>query len=179
MTRMPIPDDVAANVLYLHDHTCCVCQERGRHVQIHHVDEDPSNNDIANLAVLCTECHNDTMIRGGFGKKLRATEVRLYRDEWMKRVAARKEEADRIAIQSKFGGIKKETADTRDWSPPSDIALYTYLQSIPDIMGNAYALAQKDWDKGSGVATQATYQVIDVVEQIWIQLSAWYRGITI
>jgi hypothetical protein len=39
---------------------------------------------------------------------------------------------------------------------------YTYLQSIPDIMGNAYALAQKEWEKGfTGVVTQATYQVID------------------
>src|SRR5262245_41556554 len=120
-----------------------------RHVQIHHIDEDPSNNDIANLAVLCTECHNDTMIRGGFGKKLRAEEVRLYRDEWIKRVAARKEDADRIAIQSKLGVIKvNEVADTRDWRPPSDIALYTYLQSIPDIMGNAYALAQKIGTRG-------------------------------
>jgi hypothetical protein len=172
MTRVPIPEDVAAKVLYLHDHTCCICQERGRHVQIHHIDEDPANNDAANLAVLCTECHNDTMIRGGFGKKLHAAEVRLYRDEWIQRVQMRKGEADRLTIQSILG--RKEVAETRDWEPPSDIALYTYLQSIPDIMANAYALSQKNWEKGGGVATQATYQVIDVVEQIWIQLSAWY-----
>jgi hypothetical protein len=43
--RSPIPDYVAAEVLFLHDRTCCVCHIKGRKIQIHHLDEDPSNND--------------------------------------------------------------------------------------------------------------------------------------
>lgn len=64
------------------DRTCCICRQRGRPVQIHHIDTDPSNNDIVNLAVLCTDCHNDTQLKGGFGRQLDAHQVRLYRDDW-------------------------------------------------------------------------------------------------
>lgn len=69
MTRIPIPPEIAAKVLVAHDRTCCVCQERGKRVQIHHIDENNSNNGEANLAVLCFDCHDLTMIKGGFRKR--------------------------------------------------------------------------------------------------------------
>jgi 5-methylcytosine-specific restriction endonuclease McrA len=62
--RTPIPDDLAAEVLFVADRTCCVCQERGKAIQIHHIDENPSNNTFENLAVLCPQCHNDTQLVG-------------------------------------------------------------------------------------------------------------------
>ncbi len=40
----PIPDAIAAAVLFASDRTCCVCRVKGKPVQIHHLDEDPSNN---------------------------------------------------------------------------------------------------------------------------------------
>lgn len=52
------------------------------------MDEDPSNNDIDNLAVLCLECHHSTQLRGGFDRKLDAAQVRLYRNEWHQKVEA-------------------------------------------------------------------------------------------
>ena len=53
--------------------------------------------------------------------------------------------------------------------------MITFVQSIPDTMKTAYELAQVEWDKGAtNIVTQATYQVIDVVARIWVQLSAWY-----
>jgi hypothetical protein len=88
--RTPIPNDVAAEVLYRSDRTCCVCREPRKPVQIHHLDEDPSHNDPDNLAVLCLECHDDTQLRGGFGRKLNADLVRLYRDEWLALVDRRR-----------------------------------------------------------------------------------------
>lgn len=174
--RIPIPEETAAEILFQQDHTCCICQVRGRHVQLHHLDEDPSNNAKANLAVLCTECHNDTMVRGGFGRKLNAQEVRKFRDDWVKRVAERRSRADELAAEKQIRAIKNAVApDTATWRPPSDIALYTFVESIPNIMKTAYELAQPEWNKGAtNVVTQATYQVIDVVEQVWIQLAAWY-----
>jgi len=54
--RTPIPSDLAAEVLFASDNTCCVCRERGKRIQIHHIDESPSNNVFENLAVLCLEC---------------------------------------------------------------------------------------------------------------------------
>jgi len=86
-SRITIPRDVAARVLFAHDRTCCVCRVRSKPVQIHHVDDDPGNNDPRNLAILCFDCHRDTQIAGGFDRKLDSEQVLLYRDDWCTIVA--------------------------------------------------------------------------------------------
>ena len=88
--RVPIPSDVAAETLFRSDRTCCVCHVPGRQVQIHHINDDPSDNDPYNLAVLCLECHGQTQVSGGFGRKLNADLVTLYRDDWLTFVEARR-----------------------------------------------------------------------------------------
>ena len=80
--RNQISPELAAEVLFLSDRTCCVCRIPGKPIQIHHIDEDPSNNSPKNLAVLCFDCHRETQIRGGFDRKLDAEQVALYRDDW-------------------------------------------------------------------------------------------------
>jgi hypothetical protein len=85
---VPIPEDIEATILYESDHTCCICHDRNRRVQIHHIDDDPSNNDPDNLCVLCLLCHNETQISGGFGRKHKPAEIKLYRDCWLKLVAS-------------------------------------------------------------------------------------------
>src|ERR1039458_4973453 len=68
-TRTEIPAETAAQVLFASDRTCCVCRKPEKPVQIHHLDENPANNDADNLAVLCFDCHHETHIRGGFCRK--------------------------------------------------------------------------------------------------------------
>lgn len=85
--RVEIPRATEAQVQFASDRTCCVCRIKGKPFQIHHIDENPANNDPKNLAVLCLECHNETQIRGGFGRKLNADQVTLYRDDWLIQVA--------------------------------------------------------------------------------------------
>ena len=85
--RVEIPRDIEAQVQFLSDRTCCVCRVRGKPFQIHHIDENPANNEPNNLVVLCLECHNETQIRGGFGRKLNADQIILYRDDWLMQVA--------------------------------------------------------------------------------------------
>jgi hypothetical protein len=85
--RTQIPTEIAARVLFLADRVCCVCRSKGKAVQIHHIDEDPVNNDEANLAVLCFDCHRETQIKGGFGRNLDFAQVVLYRDDWNEVVA--------------------------------------------------------------------------------------------
>ena len=85
--RAEIPRHTEAQVQFASDRTCCVCRIKGKPFQIHHIDENPANNDFKNLAVLCLECHNETQIRGGFGRKLNAEQVILYRDDWLIQVA--------------------------------------------------------------------------------------------
>jgi tetratricopeptide (TPR) repeat protein len=80
--RVPIPPELSAQALFLSDRTCCVCRIRGKPVQIHHIDDDPSHNELNNLAVLCFDCHRDTQLRGGFDRKLDAEQIILYREDW-------------------------------------------------------------------------------------------------
>jgi hypothetical protein len=54
------------------NNTCCRCRTPGRPIQIHHIDGDPANNAEENLAVLCLDCHDDTLVTGGFGRSLNA-----------------------------------------------------------------------------------------------------------
>jgi hypothetical protein len=97
-TRISIPRDVAAQVLFWSDRTCCVCREPRKDVQIHHIDETPSNNDLENLCVLCFDCHNETQLRGGFGRRLDQETIRLFRVDWLQIVRQRRaaEEARRV-----------------------------------------------------------------------------------
>lgn len=36
---------------------CSICEKKGRMV-VHHVDENPKNNNLNNLRILCFKCHN-------------------------------------------------------------------------------------------------------------------------
>jgi len=176
-TRTPIPEDVAAKVLFDQDRTCCVCRQRGKRVQIHHIDEDPSNNDPHNLAVLCFDCHDQTQIKGGFGRTLNATQVTTYRDDWEDRVATNREAADAILLKEQVGVADSASASKKrnEWRRPGKIELTTYIESIPDTMKRAYDLAQTEWRNGAtNVVAQATYQVTAVAERLWVGLSAWY-----
>lgn len=82
-----VPSDIAAKVLFASDRTCCVCRKQGKPVQIHHLDDNPSNNNIRNLAVLCFDCHRETQIRGGFDRKLNADQIVFYREDWNRLVS--------------------------------------------------------------------------------------------
>jgi hypothetical protein len=88
--RIEIPADIAAKVLFLSDRTCCVCRECRKPIQIHHIDENPSNAQLENLVVVCFDCHRNTQIRGGFDRKLDAHQLLLYRQDWYARVEGKR-----------------------------------------------------------------------------------------
>jgi hypothetical protein len=116
--RVEIPRAIEAQVQFASDRICCVCRIKGKPIQIHHIDDNPANNEIKNLAVLCLECHDETQIRGGFGRKLNADQVILYRDDWLIQVAkTRAANFDRLA-----------TADLQDQS--INVELATSLAEI-------------------------------------------------
>ncbi|OQY01112.1 MAG: hypothetical protein B6I26_05815 [Desulfobacteraceae bacterium 4572_130] len=172
-TRIAITPDVSGEILFISDRTCCVCRERGKRVQIHHIDEDPSNNFPGNLSVLCLECHDETKIRGGFGKHLTAPVVKKYRDEWLLRVQQRRDEADRFAI-SKMAGAELMLTPTESEIPPRS-SLYTYLDSIPEVKKALGVKAQPEWDSGvTARMNQASYDYIDGIQGVLVGLSKFY-----
>jgi hypothetical protein len=177
--RTNIPEDVASGVLFEQDHTCCVCREPGKHVQIHHIDEDPSNNSSRNLAVLCLEHHNDTQMSGGFGRKLSPATVTLYRDEWVETVRRRRQEADKIAVERMSGsrsfGRYSETGSHGKWERPPEIEFGAFIDHLPELRRAAYAKARSEWNEGgTSRVRRATAEVIDVLERVLVRLAAWY-----
>lgn len=171
--RIAIPGATSAQLLYVHDRTCCVCNQPGLPVQIHHIDENPSNNDADNLAVLCLHDHEQTQIRGGFGKKLKAEDVRLCRTEWLARVAKRREEADNLVIARLSRGPEIQVDDDT-WRRPSMEALATTIQTLPliyeDISKRAdpflSSVVRRDMIHGASM-------IVDVFAESWVRLSAW------
>lgn len=91
--RIPVPRPLAAEILVSSDRTCCVCRQPRKSVQLHHIDENPANNDPQNIAVLCLQCHDDTQLTGGFGRRLDAPTVALYRKNWLADVEKRRASA--------------------------------------------------------------------------------------
>lgn len=106
---MAVPEDIAAKVQFFSDRTCCVCREKGKPVQIHHIDGDETNNDDSNLAVLCLDCHHETQIRGGFARKLDAEQIKLYRDNWYSIVSSKR------AGLLKSSVVQSENKDLVHW----------------------------------------------------------------
>ena len=84
--RVEIPPEFAARVLYDSDHTCCVCRLERTTVQIHHIDEDPSNNDFENLTVICHNCHGLAHTNIYFSRNYSGSELRLHNNGWRKLV---------------------------------------------------------------------------------------------
>jgi hypothetical protein len=114
--RVEVPSEIASEVLFASDYTCCVCNSRDFPIQIHHIDDDPSNNAKDNLAALCTPCHDKTLIKGGFGRKLDASLVIQYRNDWIKRVATRRDKADELAAL-RMANIKRNVPATQGRVP--------------------------------------------------------------
>jgi len=171
--RSPIPKDVAARVMFMSDNTCCKCEERLAPVQIHHIDENPANNELNNLAVLCLTCHNETQIRGGFARQLTPDSVRLFRDAWVARVAKRRQDADRLFIERSAGGTRYGSLQ----SPLDDItiiprsSLSDYIENMPDVLSTAYRKVRREWSGNTLDMMRAAYNVTEVVRQMWLQLA--------
>src|SRR6266404_1961891 len=164
--RIEVPRDTAALVLFRSDRTCCVCRDRGKPIQIHHIDGNPRNNDPQNLAVVCLDCHNDTQVLGGFGRKLDAVQVRQYSDDWLQRVESRRNTADQIAAAHQSAPIPSPASRRRDVLPdPGKVA--NYIRTLPAIRRDIYNRARELWDSGvTPKMKRGNNDVIDVLEQM-------------
>jgi len=178
--RTQILSNLTAEVLFKSDNTCCICRERGRKIQIHHIDENPSNNIFENLAVLCLECHNETQIKGGFGRRLDAPVVIKYRDEWLERVKRRRALADEAAVKREVG---KETLSEQvekiierpikhtEFKEP----LLKYINFLPYFIAALLRQAQQKWDTGvTATMVQANYDCIDSLTGVLVTLASYY-----
>ena len=178
--RTDIPTAVVAEVLFASDNTCCVCNERGRAVQIHHLDENPNNHEFANLAVLCLDCHNKTQARGGFGRKLTRDVVCRFRDEWLNRVSKRRRQIDKLVVERAVGPLMvAKTVDQKmdrvQSSPSPPQKALEYINSLPERKAELLKRAEPEWDSGvTARMVQASYDYIDALSGILSTLASYY-----
>src|SRR5262249_28300966 len=86
--RPDISTRISDEVLYRNKHTCCICRTPNKHVQIHHIDGNRNNNTLANLAVVCLDCHSLVTGHSGLGRRYAPGEVQKYKKEWELVIAA-------------------------------------------------------------------------------------------
>ncbi|MBA5983357.1 HNH endonuclease [Pseudomonas sp. MD195_PC81_125] len=88
-TRTIIPRALEAILLYKSAKTCCVCRFPRAPIQIHHIDQNPSNNCESNLVVLCTNCHDDAHTTRALSKNLTPARLSQFKLKWEADVLAR------------------------------------------------------------------------------------------
>jgi hypothetical protein len=156
----------APTVLFRSARTCCVCNERRRAVQIHHIDEVPSNHATENLAVLCLDCHNDTLISGGFGRKLNASLVIRHRDEWCAAVDRQRALTVEAALRA---GAENPASFSINNAPqiPGDQT----LAALPAMLAIARELAEEGWGGSTLDIVTATSDVSNVLADMLVRLA--------
>lgn len=80
--RPKIPQHISDDLMFRNRHTCSICREPRKHVQIHHIDGNNANNLPANLSVLCLDCHSIVTAIGGLGRSYTQGEVIKYKRDW-------------------------------------------------------------------------------------------------
>jgi hypothetical protein len=181
--RTHIPPNTAAEIQFASDRTCCVCRLRGKPIQIHHLDEDPTNHERNNLAVLCFDCHRDTQITGGFDRKLDASQLVLYRDDWHRRVAARRNAVagveaplPPVAIPpAEPGGGRSLDARRQGTDAINDTRMLGLIRALPIRRLTVYRQAQPKWDTGVTVEmVEGNGMVVEALKGMLIELAAFY-----
>lgn len=88
MKRTKISESIEAEVLFKTDLKCCICKKRGDH--IHHIDSNPSNNNIENLVFLCFEHHNQATITNSLSRTLKPKTILRFRNHHYSEVEAQR-----------------------------------------------------------------------------------------
>jgi len=90
--RISLKESLKQEIIVKSNNRCCICQTP--FIVIHHVDEDPSNNDIDNLAPLCPNCHSQAHSIGKLTNNLTSSRIKLLREKWYEYCEKRKEGAN-------------------------------------------------------------------------------------
>lgn len=101
--RKPFPKSLENILLYKSARTCCVCRNPGAPVEIHHIDQDPSNNVEINLVVICRNCHDEAHTTHTMSKNLTKDRLLDFKKRWEQEVEKRSNQA--MKIESGWGGM--------------------------------------------------------------------------
>ena len=173
--RTPIPKEIAAKVRWLSADTCCICTERGKGTQVHHINEDPTDHSVENLSVLCLECHNATQKKGGFTRTLDPHFVTLCRDKWLEAVVWQREEVNKKEVERQIG---KNTKDR-----PRNTVQHTqlnefpcgYIDSLPKFKSDLLLQIKKQKSDGTTLdIIEANSHYANALKGILVTLASFY-----
>jgi hypothetical protein len=130
--RSKVPQETADDVMYKSDRLCPVCGELGH--QIHHLDENPSNNDPDNLMLLCFIHHDEATSKKKLSRKLSAGLLRKYRNEHYEKIVLKRKPIVR-------------TIDGQSIPQSDDVAFMAALDAIVcvEVEKINAKLSTKDW----------------------------------
>jgi hypothetical protein len=78
--RKDVSEADLERILFLSSNRCCVCQLPL--IVVHHIDDDPSNNDMDNLAPLCPNCHSQAHSDNKLTRNLTPERLKNIRKIW-------------------------------------------------------------------------------------------------
>lgn len=90
--RIKVNSLTATQLLWSSDRTCNLCMHERHHLEIHHINGDPGDNDYSNLIVLCRNCHSEATA-AGLGRKISSRLLAKYKSYWEVIVETRRQGA--------------------------------------------------------------------------------------
>lgn len=172
--RVRIPESLRREIMWKTNNRCCVCQTP--YFQIHHLDGDPSNNDLDNLAPLCPNCHDQAGLSRPLSTRLSEERIGHLRDRWYDYCEARKENsnvsANAVLKMKNFQRVIgyadiswKRTFSTLDLAygemSPNEIIDHVFSTSNPDDL-ETYLESVKNMYRSKLVNTENMKKFIDL-----------------
>jgi len=79
MRRPKIPQETVDIVMVLCKRKCCWCEIQ-KATEIHHIDQNPSNNNKDNLFPCCSNCQKEFHNKESFSRKITEDELKMRRN---------------------------------------------------------------------------------------------------
>jgi hypothetical protein len=143
--RLSIPEKTQDEIIFKCNNRCCICQTPFIH--IHHIDEDPSNNDIDNLAPICPNCHSQAHSSSKLTKNLTAPRVKILRDKWYEYCDKRRDslQASPNALLKLKNFVRSVGLPQYGWSKMFSALDLCYEKLTSDeIMNRVFATSNRD-----------------------------------
>lgn len=102
MSRPSIPAALQHKLLYDSAWACVICQAKG--CQIHHIDQDHSNNEESNLVLICVSHHDEAHNKRGLSKNLTSAGLRYAKEQWVQAVAENRKRSATVSGQHSSWG---------------------------------------------------------------------------
>lgn len=155
MTRNKIPSNILDELLFKTDMRCCICGRQAE-IQVHHIDENPSNNKIDNLVTLCVLCHANVTAIPGFGRKWTPSLIKTYRRNHVSDITIFREH--KTSLENTINDLSSQTqVDTEHFNlgvvyEENFSQFYNYCYNLEKVLrASTYKELRALWNSKKGI----------------------------